>query len=87
MPDPNKLKRLKEADYSIVPTCGTCKYSKFYNRSLDWGVCSLIIYQHQKHTKIREVSIHISGTCPKFELRNEVSLDLQQSGFEIFIKP
>lgn len=65
--DANKLKVLRELGYRILPTCSNCVHSFF--RQDEWGTCDANTYQHEKHTgDRRQLSIHESGTCPKFEM-------------------
>ena len=63
--DRNKLKVLRDLGYKVLPTCGLCRHSSFPQN--EWGTCSANKYQHLKHTgEMRDLSIHKSGTCPKF---------------------
>jgi len=66
--DANKLKKLRDIDYAINPTCGTCAHS-YITCETDWGVCNKHSYSHAKHTvKARSLSVHRSGSCPDFEI-------------------
>lgn len=88
MPDPNKLLALSEIGYQIYPACGNCVYANFSDpcgRSVNYGTCQLQDYQHLKHTTPRKVSIHRSGSCPRFKMREETYNCLKNSGFDIFI--
>lgn len=65
--DANKLKVLQDLPYRIQKTCGLCRHRLFV-RDSPWGVCATQTYEHQKHTGApRQLSIHRSGYCPKFE--------------------
>ena len=67
--DANKLKKLQDIDYTIVPTCGTCVHSFFSNSNSDWGVCVKHYYKHEKHTgDSRKLSINRSGSCGQYTL-------------------
>lgn len=64
--DGNKLKVLRQLGYRLLRTCGECTHSQFFQD--EWGTCAVNSYQHAKHTgEPRQLSIHQSGTCPKFE--------------------
>ena len=64
--DANKLQKLKDISYSILPVCTLCKFSFFEND--DWGLCRKHSYNHLKHNEIkRQLSIVKFGTCPDFE--------------------
>ena len=82
--DANKLKKLREIDYKINPTCGTCVHS-YITCETDWGTCKLHSYSHAKHTvKGRSLSIHRSGSCEDFEISSEKEHNM--SHFQEFIK-
>ena len=85
MPDKNKLKALGAASYSIQDTCGNCQFSDLRG---DWGTCSAISYQHQKHTgQQRQVSIHRYGYCREYKRLQMFEGTLQASGFDVFMRP
>lgn len=84
MPDPNKLEALANRGYKIAETCGTCIHGSFID-GRDWGLCRKISYQHQKHNGTKNVSIHVSGCCPQFQLSPATEADLQRSGFDRFV--
>jgi hypothetical protein len=66
--DENKLKKLKEIEYSINICCGICEDGKFEKGSL-WGTCNKYKYKHLKHTESeRNMSIFIFGSCPESRL-------------------
>lgn len=70
--DKNKLKVLQEINYAIPVTCGICLHGRFDGQS-NFGVCAKFTYDHLKHTTSkRNLSIFISGGCPKAEIRPEV---------------
>lgn len=85
--DDDKLRVLREIDYTIAECCALCVHSDFAPL-VDWGVCRIHTYTHQKHNggaEGRELSINRHGVCPKFMLDlNEVP---RFSGFIEFIKP
>ena len=64
--DGDKLTVLRELGYSIQPTCAFCIHARFPSPTA-WGTCSLVPYDHRKHTgPPRELSIHRSGSCPNY---------------------
>ncbi len=66
--DANKLDTLRKIGYSIAPSCGLCKHGVFRGIKDEFGACEVQTYQHQKHTgEPRQLSIHRSGFCPKYE--------------------
>lgn len=84
MPDPNKLEALKNADYKIVPTCGTCVHMQS-QRNSKWGTCEEITYSHGKHTgEPRNASVHASGCCFRYVANLSDQADLIKSGFDQF---
>ena len=83
MMDANKAQVLREIQYQILPTCANCEWGIFRDKS-DWGTCDLYEYEHVKHTdEARQLSIHTSGTCPKFQLNEQVRYELH--GFAEFL--
>ena len=67
--DANKTQELRRVGYQIVPTCGMCQHGQDFSFGLPFGTCAIQTYQHQKHTgPVRQLSVHRSGWCPKFEL-------------------
>jgi len=69
MPDDNKFDKLREMHYRIPGLCGYCTHGEF--PSSEWGTCKLHRYEHKKHDNPdggRGVSIHVTGTCPSFEV-------------------
>lgn len=79
MPDPNKLSKQKEVGFKILPTCGICQYAKI--KGGGFGYCTKFDYHHEKHTEVKLMGIHRSGTCPEFLVRLEDNAQLIQSGF------
>lgn len=74
--DAAKLKVLQAEGYSIAPSCGFCHHRSFMSPATQWGTCTVIQYEHQKHTGApRQLSIHRGGHCSRFEL-DRVELDL-----------
>lgn len=68
--DQNKLKKLKEVNYSIRKCCGICEHAllNFFDHGDVWGDCKLHKYEHLKHTdKLRKLSINQFGCCDDFE--------------------
>ena len=62
--DENKLKKLKEIDYTIQPCCAFCRYGQF-TPSGNFGTCARFKYDHLKHTGAdRQLSINRYGSCP-----------------------
>jgi len=71
MPDDNKFQKLREIGYRIPALCGYCTHGQFKSKSDGWGTCGLHKYEHKKHDNPEEgrgVSIHVTGTCPSFEV-------------------
>lgn len=65
--DANKLKVLREIEYSIPGCCGSCAEGSFVDGS-DWGTCEVYVYSHLKHTgEDRALSVHREGRCDRFE--------------------
>jgi hypothetical protein len=70
--DANKLQVLRGLPYVIPKTCGLCKHGQFLP-SVDWGSCSVTMYEHQKHSEShRQLSIYRGGSCAKFEEAEKV---------------
>lgn len=93
MPDKNKLEVLAGAGYEIRDICGYCVHSSF-RADKSWGVCTLLPYEHGKHTARDEgkgdapryASVHAAGWCPKFVRFQNTSDDLVRSGFDRYIR-
>jgi len=85
VPDPSKLDALKAAGYVIRACCGLCQHATL-KPGTDWGTCSLVSYQHGKHTEIRQASIHRAGHCPKYTGDVDKNADLAKSGFINFTR-
>lgn len=65
--DANKLLKLREIGYKILPTCDTCDWAEFREGS-DFGACMFHSYKHAKHTdETMDLSIHRSGSCDMYE--------------------
>lgn len=84
MPDANKLAVLKGHQYQVLTTCGVCIRGQFVSGSM-WGSCSMMKYQHLKHSEIKLASIYATGTCPKGEMHPDTKVNLARSGFDIFV--
>ena len=83
--DANKLKILREINYSIPKTCETCAHSDL---SADgWGYCGAHEYHHIKHSEeVSFLSIHRTGSCGQYELdENKVAI-LGLHAFKEFLK-
>lgn len=65
--DSNKLAVLKSLPYEILPTCGLCAHADIRRGSDGFGTCFINTYEHMKHGEVRQMSIHRSGTCPRWE--------------------
>lgn len=66
--DANKVIKLDEIGYKILPCCMNCKFGNFYH--LGFGECTKQTYVHLKHDNpggSRPLSIHASGTCDDFD--------------------
>jgi hypothetical protein len=62
--DINKLKKLRELEYTIHRCCGNCEYGHIMPLT-KWGVCGIHTYVHNNHTeKERKFSINRYGQCP-----------------------
>lgn len=84
MPDPNKLAKLAEMGFKVLPCCGLCKYAVFKPGS-DWGACNLADYKHAKHiAESKSASTNKAGSCPSFEIDDRKAADLKKSGFDVF---
>lgn len=78
--DNNKLKVLKEIDYSLSTNCGNCDNSFFKNKNVVFGVCKLHRYKHEKHTESeRELSISKDGLCRDHVLKFSFDMRYFQS--------
>lgn len=81
--DANKLKKLKEINYEITPSCGMCKFSQFAG-TIDFGTCSLHTYEHLKHSDSkRELSIYRYGSC-HFFIASEYKISQVQHFKDLF---
>lgn len=70
--DKNKLKVLREVEYTIPKLCNLCEHGVFPNPSF-FGACGLRVYTHLKHTGAdRQLSIYRFGTCPKWKPNEEL---------------
>lgn len=70
MPDDNKFDKLREVGYRIPGLCGYCRHGEFSGPT-EWGICAEHRYEHKKHDNPpggRGVSIHVTGSCPKFKV-------------------
>jgi len=67
--DADKLRVLKEVEYSISKMCRFCVHAQFRDEYV-WGTCAKYTYEHQKHTEQkRQLSIYVGGSCKEgFEL-------------------
>ena len=65
--DENKLKKLKQVNYRILKTCRTCLHGRFAPAA-EWGTCISWHYHHKKHGDMRDLSIHVCGGCPCWEV-------------------
>ena len=66
MPDPNKHKILVEAGFKIQKVCSTCVYWT-PSASDAWGRCSMLTYNHDKHTETsKKVGTPAIGFCKKY---------------------
>jgi len=66
MPDENKLRALKEADFQVRRVCYRCAF--FDEGARGWGTCRKITYEHRKHTGApRQASVPVDGWCPQQE--------------------
>jgi len=50
-------------------------------RGHGFGICTRFDYNHGKHTEVKAMGIHKSGSCPMFEYKSGVLEELQASGF------
>lgn len=65
--DNNKLQKLKEIDYSIKPSCGTCNHFQ-QHEDAHFGECDEHNYTHLKHSGgKRKLSVVMYGSCPNYE--------------------
>ena len=79
--DANKLKVLREIEYTISPACGRCRFMNDNDKL--WSTCKLFKYEHEKHTgEPRQLSVYRHGSCAKFE---PIDMDLLH-GFQEFVK-
>ena len=67
--DENKLKKLRQIEYSIRKCCGLCGHSTFMGSDLtDWGMCVKLTYNHQKHSEgLRKLSVNRYGYCEQYK--------------------
>ena len=63
--DNNKLKVLRDINYSIPRTCGLCKHARLGH--YEWGTCEIQTYDHLKHGNERQLSISRYGSCAKWQ--------------------
>lgn len=82
--DENKLDKLKQIQYEILPTCHNCKHFKQLSDKF-FGECCAYKYQHKKHTGAeRQLSVYLGGHCPTHQWANEDMMMLHS--FKQFIK-
>jgi hypothetical protein len=77
--DANKLAKLREIGFRILPTCAQCRFRDFYPESSIWGVCrkNENLYTHLKHRGAdRRLSINRNGTCPGFEFDAQLAHEI-----------
>jgi hypothetical protein len=63
--DANKLMMLRQVKFTVQRTCYFCLYVR--KGSTDFGTCKKHMYYHMKHKERREMSVHSSGNCDKWE--------------------
>lgn len=69
--DPNKAKRLTEIGYQIQRVCLLCTHSQLNGL---WGTCAKETYFHDKHQRKMPLSINAAGSCPEWELNEQLDL-------------
>jgi hypothetical protein len=63
--DANKLQKLNDIDYTMLPCCGICQFADLSHDG--WGTCTKHTYKHKKHTGAeRQLSITRYGSCASF---------------------
>ncbi len=83
--DANKLKVLREIDYTIPKTCETCVHSDL--AADGWGYCGEHTYEHEKHSEDSSfLSVHRTGSCNKHELDENKVAVLGLHAFKEFLK-
>lgn len=85
MPDPNKLKVLRNINYALLPGCGECQQGRFAPGA-NFGQCAANTYTHAKHVGTRLLSVHRAGRCPDFEINEKKAADIERSGFTEFVQ-
>ena len=81
--DKNKLAMLQDIGYIIPKTCGLCTYGSFRSNPQSlWGGCTLMSYDHRKHTATsKPLSIYFGGSCLRFKR----AVDRTVGAYEEFI--
>lgn len=71
MPSPSKHAALAAAGFALARCCETCLHWNPGTLVGVWGTCSLVTYDHEKHTGAKQAGTPGCGTCPKhaFDLR------------------
>lgn len=65
--DKNKLSLLRDIEYHIPKSCGLCKYGKFQNDKFGECTNKENFFVHLKTGRHQGVSIHVCGSCKRFE--------------------
>jgi len=83
--DANKLKVLREINYTIPKTCETCVHSDLSDDG--WGYCGAHEYKHLKHSELTSfLSIHRGGSCKQYAFSENKVAVLGLHAFKEFIK-
>lgn len=83
--DANKLKVLREIDYTIHPHCGICRHADL--SSDGWGYCNRHTYEHRKHSEpVSRLSVHRTGSCSSFELDENALAAVGLHAFREFVQ-
>lgn len=85
MPDPAKIAALRQANYVVQPSCGTCRY--FSDLGLQWGRCTKITHVHEKHGQRAATGVRKDGVCPMFSFDPIKKGLLEASGYGVLLGP
>lgn len=77
--DRNKLRVLRAVEYIVQPCCGLCRHGHLAGEL--WGECRLHTYEHVKHKRTMQLSIHAFGICSQFVESDERAARL--GGFDV----
>lgn len=67
MPSPAKFEALRQAGFKIQDCCLSCEH---WQNEGQWGRCTLIRYQHEKHVGVKLAGTPPDGWCEEYSRSN-----------------